>query len=220
MCKAFSVVVSNKGKVFWQAGLGSHDQIFEHFKLTESTHGDLRFARVEIVPDNDKKYPYLYPDLKWKLLVDEKVKPSWLCPTDEQLAWDAHAEWKKIIYHFDYKGVLKPINPLEIKMHTVSQTDKLNLKKWASVRVSVYDSVKYSVWASVGASVWAYISGMFPDIKEWKYAEKLGEHPYQPCIDLWKRGFVPSFDGKVWRLHSGKDAKIVFEITKEELHAK
>jgi hypothetical protein len=28
---------------------------------------------------------------------------------------------------------------------------------------------------------------------------------------------VPSFDGKIWRLHAGKDAKIVYEISKEEL---
>ena len=39
----------------------------------------------------------------------------------------------------------------------------------------------------------------------------MGYNPYTPCILLWKRGFVPSFDGTTWRLHSGKEAKIVFE---------
>jgi hypothetical protein len=28
---------------------------------------------------------------------------------------------------------------------------------------------------------------------------------------LWESGFVPSFDGKTWRLHAGKNAKIVYE---------
>ena len=38
-----------------------------------------------------------------------------------------------------------------------------------------------------------------------------------PLIKLWKQGLVPSFDGTTWRLHSGKKAKIIFEITKKEL---
>jgi len=29
-------------------------------------------------------------------------------------------------------------------------------------------------------------------------------------------GLVPSFDGKVWRLHSGKDAKIIYEWTPDK----
>jgi len=34
---------------------------------------------------------------------------------------------------------------------------------------------------------------------------------------LWLGGFVPSFDGKTWRLHAGLKAKVVFEISAEEL---
>jgi hypothetical protein len=58
------------------------------------------------------------------------------------------------------------------------------------------------------------MGSLFPNIKEWRYTEKLNTegYPFQPCVDLWKRGFVVSFDGKVWRLHSGKDAKIVYEL--------
>jgi hypothetical protein len=81
---------------------------------------------------------------------------------------------------------------------------------WASVRASVWDSV----WDSVGA----YISSMFPKIKTWKYAEKLGPKPFDSCVKLWHEGFIPSFDGNIWRLHSGKDAKIVYEVSKEELN--
>ena len=77
---------------------------------------------------------------------------------------------------------------------------------WDSVRDSVWDSVGDSVWdsvwASVGASVWAYISSFF-DI-----GYKLD---FSPAVKLWEAGLVPSFDGTTWRLHSGKDAKIVYE---------
>ena len=79
-----------------------------------------------------------------------------------------------------------------------------------SVRASVGDSVRASVWASVrdsvGASVWAYIGSLFP-----------GAHPFKPASDLWRSGIVPSFDGKVWRLHSGEQASIIWKGTSEDL---
>ena len=82
----------------------------------------------------------------------------------------------------------------------------------ASVGASVRDSVRDSVWDSVVDSVRAYISSLFPGIKKWKYIDHPeGENPFQPCIDLWHRGLVPSYDGKVWRLHAGEKAEIVWE---------
>jgi len=75
-----------------------------------------------------------------------------------------------------------------------------------SVRDSVRDSVGYSVRDSVGYSVedsvWVYISSFF----KIKY-----ERDFSSDIKLWNSGFVPSFDGKTWRLHSGKDATVVYE---------
>ena len=81
-----------------------------------------------------------------------------------------------------------------------------------SVRASVGDSVGASVGASVWDSVGAYIGSLFPNIGQWKYVtHRKGEYPFQPAVDLWKRGFVPSYDGKKWRLHSGAKAKIVWK---------
>ncbi len=93
---------------------------------------------------------------------------------------------------------------------------------WASVGdsvgASVWDSVWASVWDSVGASVGAYIGSLFPNVKTWKYAPaNIQGYPYQACVDLWRQGIVPSFDGKIWRLHTGLDAKIGYEITAEKL---
>ena len=91
---------------------------------------------------------------------------------------------------------------------------------WASVWASVRDSVWASVWASVGASVRdsvrdsvrAYISSIFPNIKKWEYIDhKKGINPFQSGIDLWKAGLVPSYANGIWRLHAGKDARIVYE---------
>ena len=82
---------------------------------------------------------------------------------------------------------------------------------WDSVRDSVRDSVWASVWDSVRDSVWdsvwdlvgAYISSLFTNIEQWKYVKhEAGVNPFQSGINLWKGGYVPSFDGKTWRLHT------------------
>jgi len=78
----------------------------------------------------------------------------------------------------------------------------------ASVRDSVRDSVWYSVRASVGDSVRAYAS-TFIDIQY--------QYDFSALRQLWNIGIVPSFDGKTWRLHSGKKADIIFEISRDKL---
>lgn len=86
-----------------------------------------------------------------------------------------------------------------------------------SVRNLVVDSVQDTeydpFWGSIWDSVYCYIGSMFYGIKEWMYIEhEPGVYPFQSCADLWERGFVTSFDGTTWRLHSGKDAEIVYTI--------
>jgi hypothetical protein len=89
----------------------------------------------------------------------------------------------------------------------------------ASVWDSVWDSVWASVWASVGASVRAYTSSFF-ELREWKYIKHpKGKNPFQPCIDLWNKGIVPSYDGTKWRLH-GKNGKIIWEGKIEDIKSK
>jgi len=231
------------GKVYWEAGINSHDELIHKHKVRDDTVDmeEISHAKIEIIPDTRKEYPYLYPDGKWKLIIDERVTPSWLMQVHKDAAWEAWKEWKAIVYRFNYQEALKPSHPFKTKKGKPSKTDILNLKEWdsvrdsvrgsvwasvwdsvwASVRDSVWASVRASVWDSVGASVRAYIGSMFPAIKEWKYYNGKAEgYPYQPAVDLWKRGYVPSFDGKTWRLHSGRNASIVFEITQEELRIK
>ena len=125
------------------------------------------------------------------------------------------------LFGWKYSEVINPYNPLN-KLTKPNKQDIDNLKKWASVRDSVRDSVWDSVWASVGASIWAYIGSLFklPRI-EWKYTEKIKteDYPFQPAVDLWKRGLVPSFDGKKWRLHQMcNKAKVIWECNKKDLN--
>jgi hypothetical protein len=84
----------------------------------------------------------------------------------------------------------------------------------ASILASVGDSFRASVGASVGDSVRAYYGSLFALPRSaWKYTDKIKTtgYPFQPAVDLWKLGLVPSFDGKEWRLHGGKDGKVLWQ---------
>ena len=82
----------------------------------------------------------------------------------------------------------------------------------ASVRASASDSVRASVWSSAWDSVVAYVSSIFYGIDDWKYIDhEGGGNPFKPAIDLWEAGYIASYDGEIWRLHCGEDAKIVWE---------
>ena len=121
----------------------------------------------------------------------------------KQMALDAE---QRVGYRLS--EVLFPINPLLLPKITPTEADIILLKQWASVFSSVGDSVFSSVWDSVGA----YIGSLFPAITKWEYVNHTpGVYPFQSAANLWRRGLVPSYDGKQWRLHSGPTAEIVWE---------
>jgi len=73
-------------------------------------------------------------------------------------------------------------------------------------------------WASVRASAWGYTSSLFPGITNWKYVEhEPGVNPFQSDINLWMSGYVPSYDGKIWRLHTRDGIVWVGEISNKEV---
>ena len=112
---------------------------------------------------------------------------------------------KEIEPELGYKlsEALYPVNPLLLPKTAVTDKDIKLLRQW--------DSVGYSVWDSVWNSVGAYIGSLFPSIGKWEYKNhEHSQYPFQSAVNLWYRGLVPSFDGKIWRLHSGEKAEIVW----------
>lgn len=92
-----------------------------------------------------------------------------------------------------------------------------------SVRCSVLDSLpshgSVLVVNSVLDLVDAYIGSLFR-INDWKHIDwrkkpfnKIGKgnYPFRSGEYLWRHGLVPSFDGKVWRLHTGPKAKVIWK---------
>jgi len=69
------------------------------------------------------------------------------------------------------------------------------------------------VWDSVGAYI-----GSFFILPVWKYVKHpRDKYPFAPCVQLWNIGLVASFDGETWRLHGHKNARVLFQITAEDL---
>ena len=222
MCKAFSCIVTDKGEALWKFGVDLHATILETFNIpdrADPARNQLRFAKVEISPANGS---YLAPD-KWVLTIDETLKPDWWEDGCEKAARKALAQWKRKLYSILKRGPI--IYPFKKKPpNKITERHIELLKQWASVRASVWASVLASVWALVWASVWASVrdsvwayTGSFFNLPRstWKYTEKIpgNEYPFRPVVYLWEDGLVPSFDGKVWRLHGGKDAKILWQGT-------
>ena len=225
MCNFLSFCSDNKGKYYyfnWKTRknllksnlenyvVDSHASIADYFKLNED-----RLNKFEYNP----------------LLNEFK--------TDQINIKDNSKDAEKWVQELDFKKVVEPliikpiINPLTIepklkKNGGIYKRDLLLLKQWDSVWDSVGDSVWYSVrdsvggsvrdsvrdsvWNSVWALVWASVRAYTSSFFNIKYNYNFD------CLNiLWNRGLVPSFDGKIWRIHCYKNAQIVFEIKKEEL---
>ena len=144
-----------------------------------------------------QKGPSLYCEVEPRGILgqdDTKLR----CREVKVLRWLGQEEVDQLA-GFRLWEVNHPVNPLLLKASGDQPALLDLLKEWASVG------------ASVGDSVWSYIGGLFPGIKAWKYAGKLGPNPWKPLLALWYAGYVPSFDGKTWRLHAGPKAEIVLE---------
>ena len=203
--------------------MDSHDNLLMSANIADYTKDPARitFCRIEISPENND---YLNPDAKYKFKIDTDIVPVWWEERYEKFAWLAFQKWKK---QLDKILVRKPIvHPFKIIPPEITDEHIRLLKEWISVRDSVCDLVRASVGASVGASVrdlvyasvydsvYAYIGSFFILPRDaWKYTEniKTEGYPFQCLVTLWEQGLVTSFDGKKWRLHGGKDAKILWE---------
>ena len=229
MCKAFSCLIHRDGKVYWKAGIDSHSNLVEHFRLKDDKKElDADFVKVELTPERG----YLHPEGRWTPKIDQGQTPHWWKDSMLMRADKALEEWKQEVYSkIDLEGARNPVKPWEIEPPKVGPEQLALLKEWASVRVSVWPSVwasvgvsvRVSVGASVGASVgdsvYAYAGSLFPNISDWKYTEKVegipkGEYPFRSAVALWKQGLIPVKTSKGWALYHpvrGKNAVKMWE---------
>ena len=202
-------------------GVDSHSHICAYYKLNE-----------------DKCNKYEYSPVTGEFVVDQINSKR----DDQEAAenWVKRLDFKTIVEPLIIKPIVNPLELPKVEHVTDEQVawlrewasvrDSVRASVWASVRASVMDSVRDSVWASVRDSVWASVMDSVRDLvwaSVWASVwDSVGayvssffsikyEHDFSPAVKLWEAGLVPSFDGKVWRLHTGKDAHVVYEETQE-----
>ena len=221
MCQFFSFVTKGSKRYYfnWQQRqelLKSNPEHYEPDSHTSICH----FHGL----DDDRVNKYEYNPLTGKFAVDcINIKD------DRALAekWVRKLDFSTVV---EPLRINKIIHPFEIEPPEITDYHIELLNLWASVRDSVWgsvmdsvwgsigdsvmdsvwasvrDSVWDSVWASVRDSVWDSVMGYASDfftIDKWLYVDhEPGRNPFNPAIELWKQGIVPSFDGRVWRLHT------------------
>ena len=216
MCKFFSGVSDGKGKFMYFDSKLRKECLSGKLNYNPDSHTSIADYFGYKGKREDVLNKYEYNPLTKVFEIDQLNSKD-----DSERIKDAclNLDFKKIVPELIIKDI---VNPFELGTIKVYKKDIALLKQWDSVwdsvRDSVGDSVRDSVRDSVGGSVrdsvWdsvgAYISSFF-NLKKWKYIEhKEGVNPFQSCIDLWERGLVPSYDGKLRRLH-GKGGKVLWE---------
>ena len=208
-------------------GVDSHSHICSHFNLSEDLCNKYeynpltgKFVADQINSDRDDRevaekwvnrldFKTVVEPLIVKPIVNPFELPAVERVTDEQI------DWLK-----SWASVLAPVG------NSVGNSVGAAVRwaVWNSVGAPVRDAVRYAAWASVGNSVWAAVRYAVGDAvgdavlaSVWAYVGSFFDidyaHDFSSAVKLWETGIVPSFDGTTWRLHTGKDAHVVFEWT-------
>ncbi|MDR0846202.1 MAG: hypothetical protein LBN08_01675 [Lactobacillales bacterium] len=91
------------------------------------------------------------------------------------------------------------------------------VKGITALGITLDKATEDKVGSSVGEK--EFLGIWFTNTEKWE-ATGDSTYPYEAMAKLWKKGFIPSFDGTTWRLSSGKDGKIVYSATEKELLGK
>ena len=201
MCQFFSFVSNGKGLYFyldWQQrkamlqdednGPDSHSYIAKYFQDR---------GEIAIGPKAEDRFnKYEYNPLSKVFTVDQINSEH----DDRESAekWVRALDFKTIIEPADFsKSIINPFTDVPAVTSVTAEHIRM-LEDWIKVRDSVRDSVRAQITTIIRVDKWVGVDA------------EPGVNPFQSTIDLWNVGLVPSFDGEVWRLHSGSDAKVVY----------
>ena len=226
MCDFFSFVSDGFGNYLYN----DWDYRKDHLSESCDSHTHI-LTRFNIPPNLQDRWHYFeYNPLTKKFINDNNSRK----PDIEQSIVDSAENWvnnldfKTVVPQLIIKSIVSPFDL--IKINVATEDDINNLKSWASVRDSVRDSVWASVWASVrdsvGDSVWGSVGdSVWDSVRDsvWAYISTFininYNYKFSIISKLWERGIIPSFDGTIWRLHSGNNVDIIYECSKEDLCA-
>ena len=214
MCKFFSFVtdpINHQAEYYYfdwdyrkanlgDEGMDSHSHICTHFNLNE-----------------DICNKYEFNPLTGEFEIDQINSER----DDSEAAekWANRLDFKTVVEPLIVKPVVNPFKLTEVTEVTAEHIQWLH--DIALVRDSIFDSIMTSIenwaFASVMDSVWASVMDLVRAsyVSVWAYASSFFaieyQHDYSSAVKLWEAGLVLSFDGEVWRLHTGMDAHVVYE---------
>ncbi|MDD3794576.1 MAG: hypothetical protein PHE06_01160 [Lachnospiraceae bacterium] len=252
----FSCIISESGEVVWKMNVTTFD------KLAKDLPEESNYIKVEVLPQSEEAYPYLYPDSEWKLFILEDQVPEWFTDEYKEKVMAAFEEWKEEAYSkIDLDALFHIADPRNAQAKEPAEEEISTMIDWidtynyvsAYPRTATLDTVVSAVGTSLGHDAWNYVSdtvwdevmeaapvneiveemtgkkaagekqesmlgalvgSAFTGIAEWKYyvGSKEG-YPYQAAIDLLTDGYLVSFGGGTWRLHSVSDGgAVVYEL--------
>jgi len=215
------------------AGADNHLRICNYYGLDEGDCNkwiyypltkDLRLDEQNDLIDDTEVVKWWVDNLDWgniiepliiKPIVNPFKLPAVETVTDEQIGW--LKELAKIMGHFgqfEWFSLHKLVgqNVVDLIWDSVwwlleSDSDHSIFKL---VRHNVPNSdteLVYAIDDSVSFLFRAYVGSFFKTESVLRVT---------PAIKLWEAGLVPSFDDTTWRLHTGVDARIVYEWKPEE----
>ena len=214
-------------------GADSHSHICSHFNLNEDVCNKYEFnpltKRFEIDQINSERDDSKAAE-KWAQRLDFKtiIEPLIIKPIVNPFELPAveHVTDEQIDWLKSWASVRVSVGASVRVSVGASVRASVGNSVWNSVGDSVWDSVWNSVGDSVGASVGASVWASVRNLVGASVGDSVGayvstffaidhKHDYSSAMKIWEAGLVPSFDGTMWRLHSGKSADIVYEWTPE-----
>ena len=160
--------------------------------------------------------------------------------------WVRNLNFSKVVKPLIIKNMVNPLTDLPENKNFIDDKIIILLKNWSSsqnsvrrcvdhhlidqvgspVKDSVYDHLRrylfMEIWNSVSKTienkdfVWdSILNGVIGYLESFFNIEHSVD--IQSLNELWDMGLIPSFDENIWRLHTGKNANIVFTIKESDL---
>lgn len=219
--------LENENKINDSYHHDSHSSICRYYKLNEDICNKYEFNPLTKIFEIDK----INSD------VDDRIQAE---------NWVRNLDFKKIIEPLIIKDIKNPLTNLSENRKFIDDNVIMLLKNWSSsqntvqryidfhlteqvgssIKDLVYDYLRcylsVSLWNSISIHIghkdymWDYLlnsvvaySGSFFNVKYNIGVVSLNK--------LWDMGLVPSLGGGIWRLHTGKNADVVFKIKESDL---
>ncbi|MCQ2501764.1 MAG: hypothetical protein MJ117_10525, partial [Lachnospiraceae bacterium] len=162
----FACLVTSDGEVIWEMAVSSFQ------KLADSLPERTEYVKVQVLPDNGEKYPYLYPKSDWQMYLMEDEQPEWFTEDVTVAVQSAFEEWKAQAYAiFNPEVLLNFENPQDVEVTSDSVTEEVQalLDEWADVdgnwmtcyvRNSVPTTTQSAVGQAIANDAWNYMVNM------------------------------------------------------------